>query len=77
MANDDYLSMMKILKENFGDERGTNVIREQYLYRQEHQKQEEDALRNAVIKKQKGQDEQMNSICPSKIESQYSTQKQK
>ena len=40
--------------ENFRDQTMTNVIREQYGYQQEHQKREEDALRNAVIKKQKG-----------------------
>lgn len=45
---------MKILMENFRDEKTTNIIREQYSYLQEQQKREEDALRNAVIKKQRG-----------------------
>jgi len=54
LAKDDYLCVMKILMENFRDQTITNVSREQYRYRQEQQKREEDALRNAVIKKQKG-----------------------
>jgi hypothetical protein len=45
---------MKILTENFGDEKITKVIREQYHYRQEQQKREEDELRNAAIRKQTG-----------------------
>ncbi|CAF1256037.1 unnamed protein product [Rotaria sordida] len=52
LAKDDYLCVMKILMENFNDQTITNIIREQYRYQQEQQKQEEDALRNAVIKKQ-------------------------
>jgi hypothetical protein len=46
--------MMKLLIENFRDQTITNVVREQYRYRQDQQKREEDALRNAAIKKQKG-----------------------
>jgi len=45
---------MKILNENFRDQRITNVNREQYGYRQEQQKREEDALRKAVIKNERG-----------------------
>jgi hypothetical protein len=45
---------MKILMENFRDQIITNVIREQYRYRQEQQKRDEDAQRNAAIKKQTG-----------------------
>jgi hypothetical protein len=45
---------MKILMENFREQTITNVIHEQYLSRKERQKREEDAPRNAVIKKQKG-----------------------
>jgi hypothetical protein len=44
---------MKILTENFGDEKITNVIREKYRYRQEQQKKEEGDLRIAAIEKQK------------------------
>ncbi len=40
--------------ENFRDQIITNVIREQYRYRQEQQKRDEDAQRNAAIKKQTG-----------------------
>ncbi len=54
MAKDDYLCVMKILMENFREQTITNVIHEQYLSRKERQKREEDAPRNAVIKKQKG-----------------------
>ncbi len=46
--------MMKILMDNFRDQTITNVIREKYSYRQEQQKREEDAMKNAVIKKQQG-----------------------
>ncbi|CAF4608864.1 unnamed protein product [Rotaria sp. Silwood1] len=53
LAKDDYLCVMKILMENFQEQTITNVIREQYHYGQEQQKQEEDALRNAAVKKQK------------------------
>jgi hypothetical protein len=54
MARNDYACVMKILTENFGNEKITKVIREQYRYRQDQQKREEDELRNAVIRKQKG-----------------------
>ena len=40
--------------ENFDDQKISTVNREQYAYRQEHQKQEEEELRKAVIKKQTG-----------------------
>ncbi len=49
---------MKVLMENFTenirDEIPETLEIEQYHYRQEEQEKEEDALRNAVIKKQKG-----------------------
>jgi hypothetical protein len=45
---------MKVFVENFRDQTITNVIREQYRYRQEQQKREEDDLRDAVIKQQTG-----------------------
>lgn len=45
---------MKVFMENFRDQKITKVIREQYQYRQERQKQEEDALRNAVMKQHDG-----------------------
>ncbi len=53
MAKNDYSCVMKILTENFGDEKITNVIREKYRYRQEQQKKEEGDLRIAAIEKQK------------------------
>lgn len=40
--------------ENFSDRVTAHVIREQYVYQQEQQKHEEDELKNAVIKKQRG-----------------------
>lgn len=54
LAKDDYLCAMKVFVENFRDQTITNVIREQYRYRQEQQKREEDDLRDAVIKQQTG-----------------------
>ncbi len=54
LAKDDYLCVMKVFVENFRDQTITNVIREQYRYRQEQQKREEDDLRDAVIKQQTG-----------------------
>ncbi len=49
---------MKVLMENFTENirdqiSGTDQI-EQYHYRQEEQEKEEEALRNAVIKRQQG-----------------------
>jgi hypothetical protein len=54
LAKDDYICAMKVFTENIRDQTKTNVIREQYRYQQEQQKREEDALRNAVIKKESG-----------------------
>ena len=49
---------MKVLMENFSenvrDEMQDNIQNENYRYIQEKQEKEEDALKNAVIKKQKG-----------------------
>ncbi|CAF3896761.1 unnamed protein product, partial [Rotaria magnacalcarata] len=53
LAKTDYLCVMKILKENFHEQTTTNVALEQYNYRQDEQKREENALRNiAAIQKQ-------------------------
>ncbi|CAF4497379.1 unnamed protein product [Rotaria socialis] len=53
LAKTDYLCAMKILAENFHDQTTTNVVLEQYSYRQDEQKREENALRNtAAIQKQ-------------------------
>ena len=58
MAKDDYSCVMKVLMENFSenvrDEMQDNIQNENYRYIQEKQEKEEDALKNAVIKKQKG-----------------------
>lgn len=54
MGKDDYLCLMKVWMDNFDDQTISNVNREQYGYRQEQQKQEEDDLRKAVINKQTG-----------------------
>jgi predicted methyltransferase len=53
---------MKVLTENFGDLIITDVIREQYRYRQEQQKRDEDAQRNAAIKKQTGSTIKLPSV---------------
>ena len=49
---------MKVLMENFSenvrDEIQDNIQNENYRYIQEKQEKEEDELKNAVIKKQKG-----------------------
>ena len=54
MGKDDYLCLMKVWMDNFDDQTISNVNGEQYSYRQEQQKQEEDDLRKAVINKQTG-----------------------
>lgn len=54
MGKDDYLCVMQISMDNFDDPTIAHVHREQYGYRQEQQKQEEDDLRKAVITKQTG-----------------------
>ena len=40
--------------ENIRNPTSTAVVREQYAYRREQQKRDEDVLRNALIKKQIG-----------------------
>ncbi|CAF0945953.1 unnamed protein product [Adineta ricciae] len=57
LAKDDYSCVMKVLMENFSenvrDEMQDNTQNENYRYIQDKQEKEEDALKNAVIKKQK------------------------
>ena len=57
---------MKVLMENFSenvrDEMQDNIQNENYRYIQEKQEKEEDALKNAVIKKQKGWQNQRNHV---------------
>ncbi len=58
LAKDDYSCVMKVLLENFTENIRDQIPEtdqiEQYHYRQEEQEQEEEALRNAVIKIQQG-----------------------
>lgn len=45
---------MRVLTENFHDQPHQYSLIEEHRYKEENQKQEEDALRNAVITKRKG-----------------------
>ncbi|CAF4361127.1 unnamed protein product, partial [Adineta steineri] len=58
LAKGDYSCVMKVLMENFTenirDQIPETAQLEQYHYRQEEQEKEEEALRNAVIKRQQG-----------------------
>lgn len=57
---------MKVLMENFSenvrDEIQDNIQNENYRYIQEKQEKEEDELKNAVIKKQKGWQNRRNHV---------------
>lgn len=58
MAKDDYSCVMRVLLENFSENIRDQIPEgfqgENYNYRQETQEKEEEKLRDAVIKKQKG-----------------------
>lgn len=58
LAKDDYSCVMKILLENFTetirDQFLENAQLEQYHYLQEEKEKQDEALRDAVIRKQKG-----------------------